>query len=73
VISDSLSGKTARHLLSFVVLIPLVLGLILSYVTKKGMPSQQVAAGLSMLLIIVFLMIPHASPRAANPPARGDT
>jgi signal transduction histidine kinase/CheY-like chemotaxis protein len=57
VTSDSLSGKTARHLLSFVVLVPLVLGLVLSYVTKKGMMSQQVAAGLSMLLIIVFLMI----------------
>jgi signal transduction histidine kinase/CheY-like chemotaxis protein len=57
VTSHGLSGKTARHLLCFVVLVPLVLGWILSFATHDGMLSQQVAAGLSVLLIIVLLMI----------------
>jgi signal transduction histidine kinase/ActR/RegA family two-component response regulator len=56
VTSDGLSGRTVRHLLSFLVLVPLILGWILSYVTQKGVVSQQVAAALSVLLIIVFLI-----------------
>jgi signal transduction histidine kinase/CheY-like chemotaxis protein len=56
VTSDGLSGKTVRHLLSFLVLVPLVLGWILSYVTQNGVVSQQVAAALSVLLIIVLLI-----------------
>jgi signal transduction histidine kinase/CheY-like chemotaxis protein len=56
VTSDGLSGKTVRHLLSFLVLVPLVSGWILSYVTQKGVVSQQVAAALSVLLIIVLLI-----------------
>ena len=57
VTSPTLSGKTARHLLCLVVLVPLVLGWILSFATHDGMLSQQVSAALSVLLIIVFLMI----------------
>ena len=57
VTSKSLSGKTARHLLSIVVPIPLGLGWMISYVTQKGLLSQQVAAALSVLMIIVLLMI----------------
>jgi signal transduction histidine kinase/CheY-like chemotaxis protein len=56
VTSDGLSGRTVRHLLSFLVLVPLVLGWILSYVTQKGVVSQQVAAALSVLSIIVLLI-----------------
>jgi signal transduction histidine kinase/CheY-like chemotaxis protein len=57
VTSKSLGGKTARYLLSFVVLVPLGLGWTLSYVTQKGLLSHQVAAALSVLMIIVLLMI----------------
>jgi signal transduction histidine kinase/DNA-binding response OmpR family regulator len=57
VTSKSLSGTTARHLLSFVIPVPLGLGWMLSYVTQKGLLSQQVAAALSLLMIIVLLMI----------------
>jgi signal transduction histidine kinase/ActR/RegA family two-component response regulator len=57
VTSRGLSGKTARHLLCLVVLIPLILAWFLSLATQRGMMSQQVAAALSVLLIIVLLMI----------------
>jgi signal transduction histidine kinase/CheY-like chemotaxis protein len=57
VTSKSLSGKTARHLLSFVVPIPLLVGWTLAYATQKGLVSQQVAAALSVLIIIVLLII----------------
>jgi signal transduction histidine kinase/CheY-like chemotaxis protein len=57
VTSDSLSGKTVRHLLCFVVLVPLVLGWVVSFATYGGMLSQQVAAALNVLLIIALLMI----------------
>jgi signal transduction histidine kinase/CheY-like chemotaxis protein len=56
VTSDGLSGRTVRHLLSYLVLVPLVLGWILSYVTQKEMVSQQVAAALSVLSIVVLLI-----------------
>jgi hypothetical protein len=55
--SKSLSGKTARHLLSFVVPIPLLVGWMLAYATQKGLVSQQVATALSVLIIIVLLII----------------
>jgi signal transduction histidine kinase/AmiR/NasT family two-component response regulator len=55
--SESLGGKTARHLLIYVVLVPLALGWILSYVMQKGLLSPQVAAALTVLMIIVLLMI----------------
>ena len=57
VTSKSLSGTTARHLLSFVIPVPVGLGWMLSYLTQKGLLSQQLAAALSMLMIIILLMI----------------
>jgi signal transduction histidine kinase/CheY-like chemotaxis protein len=56
VTSDGLSGKTVRHLLSFLVFVPLVLAWILFDLTQKGVLSPQVAAALSALLIIVLLI-----------------
>jgi sensor histidine kinase regulating citrate/malate metabolism len=56
VISEGLSGKTARHFLSFLLPLPVVLGWILSYVTHKGLLSEQVAATLSVLMVMVLLM-----------------
>ena len=57
VTSKSLSGTTARHLLSFVIPVPVGLGWMLSYLTQKGLLSQQLAAALSVLMIIILLMI----------------
>jgi signal transduction histidine kinase/CheY-like chemotaxis protein len=57
VTSKSLSGKTARYLLSFVVPVPLSLLWLLAYMTEKGLLSQQVAAALGVLMIIVLLMV----------------
>jgi hypothetical protein len=57
VTSSSLSGITARYLLSFVVPIPLGLGWLLSYATEKSLLNQQEAAAISMLIIIVLLVI----------------
>jgi PAS domain-containing protein len=57
VISEGLSGKTARHFLSFLLPLPVVLGWMLSYVTHEGLLSEQVAAALSVLIVIVLLMI----------------
>jgi PAS domain S-box-containing protein len=57
VTSNGLSGKTARHLLGFVLPIPVGLGWMLSYVTQKGLLSEQVAAALGVLIVIVLLMI----------------
>jgi signal transduction histidine kinase/DNA-binding NarL/FixJ family response regulator len=57
VTSSSLSGITARYLLSFVVPVPLGLGWLLSYATEKNLLNQQEAAAISMLMIIVLLVI----------------
>jgi PAS domain S-box-containing protein len=57
VISKGLSGKTARHFLSFLLPLPVVLGWMLSYVTHKGLLSEQVAAALSILIVTVLLAI----------------
>ena len=65
VTSKSLSGTTARHLLSFVIPVPVGLGWMLSYLTQKGLLSQRLAAALSVLMIIILLMI-LASPREHN-------
>jgi signal transduction histidine kinase/DNA-binding response OmpR family regulator len=57
VTSTSLSGKTARHILSFVIPVPLALGCLLSYLTELGILNQQVAATLSVVMIIFLLVI----------------
>jgi signal transduction histidine kinase/CheY-like chemotaxis protein len=57
VTSKSLSGKTARHLLSAVIPLQLVVAWTLSYATEKGLLSRPVATTLSVLIIIVLLMI----------------
>jgi PAS domain S-box-containing protein len=57
VISEGLSGKTARHFLSFLLPLPVVLGWMLSYVTHKGLLSEQVAATLGVVIVMVLLMI----------------
>ena len=73
VTSDSLSGKTARHLLSFVVLIPLVLGLDTLLCDEKGNGEPTGGGRPEYAFDHRFPDDPHASPRAANPPARRDT
>jgi PAS domain S-box-containing protein len=55
--SQDLSGKTARHFLSFLLPLPVVLGWMLSYVTQKGLLNEPVAVALSVLIVIVLLMI----------------
>jgi PAS domain S-box-containing protein len=57
VISEGLSGKTARQFLSFLLPLPVVLGWMLSYLTQKGLLSEQVAAPLSVLIVSVLLTI----------------
>jgi signal transduction histidine kinase/CheY-like chemotaxis protein len=57
VTSESLSGKTARYLLSFVLPLPLGLAWLLSYLTEKGVLDDQMAVALGMLVIIVLLVI----------------
>jgi signal transduction histidine kinase len=57
VTSKSFSGKSARLLLSFAVLVPLGLGWGLSYLTEEEHLSEQVAAAVIVLITFVLLLI----------------
>ena len=75
VTSKGLSGKTARHLLGFVLPIPVGLGWMLSYVTQKGLLSQQVRcpwrAHSHCFLMILTLHLRHLDPGARGRPDPG--
>jgi hypothetical protein len=72
VTSDGLSGKTVRHLLSFLVLVPLVLGWILSYVTQKRNCEPTSGGRPQRALDYRFINQRHSSSRRINPAARRD-